>query len=50
MVCWMCASLSFWGAAALLGLLAALHAICVTRGARRHPWREGRHHVGQPAR
>jgi hypothetical protein len=49
MVCWVCAGLSFWGAAAVLGICAAVQAFHALRRARFHLPRIGRH-IGQPAR
>jgi hypothetical protein len=49
MICWVCAGLSFWGAAAVLGICAALQAFHVLRGGGLHWPRAGRH-ISQPAR
>ncbi len=49
MVCWVCAGLSFWGAAAVLGICAIIEGIHAFHRARLH-WPDGGPRLGQPAR
>jgi hypothetical protein len=50
MIGWWCAVMSFWGAAGLLGLLAALDAFAVATASRRPTPTDHRRRAGQPAR
>jgi hypothetical protein len=49
MICWICAGLSFWGAAAVFGICAALEAVHALRRGRMH-WPHIGRHISQPAR
>jgi len=47
MVCWMCAGLSFWGAAGAIGVLAVVEAMSALRRVRRSSG-VTRTQIGQP--
>jgi len=49
MLCWVCAGLSFWGAAAVLVLYVVVEAIKAFRRARRGSVTGGHPQLGQPA-
>ncbi len=48
MVCWLCAGVSFWGAAALLGIYAAAGVLSALRHLRDQSPRLPRTRMGQP--
>ncbi len=49
MVCWLCAGISFWGAAALLGIYAVASALGLLRRSHGRPHRTSRSGMGHPA-